>query len=132
MRLNRHTSRSRQNNRINHNTHQAGQKSSAENVIVFSPTTNRSSEKNRNDCTEKKQEPPKEKKKESGLFHFDLKKLTDINLDQFFDSLSDDFILLALIALLLFERFQMKKNGADKSELSDYDLMIMALAYIFL
>ena len=131
MRLNRHTSRSRQNNRINHNTHPAGQKGSAENVIVFSPTTNRSSEKNRND-SEKKQEAPKEKKKESGLFHFDLKKLTDINLDRIFDSISDDIILLALIAVLLFERFQMKKNGADKSELSDYDLMIMALAYIFL
>ena len=54
-------------------------------------------------------------------------------MDRFLDSLlSEDFILIALIALLIMERFQLKKNGADKSKLNDYDLMILALLYIFL
>lgn len=54
-------------------------------------------------------------------------------MDRFLDSLlSEDFILIALIALLIMERIQLKKNGADKSKLNDYDLMILALLYIFL
>ena len=96
----------------------SGSKPAAENVIVFSPTACPSSEK--------KQCAPEELCGQKS-------ELADLDVDRFLDSLlSEDFILIALIALLIMERFQLKKNGADKSKLNDYDLMILALLYIFL
>lgn len=107
------TSHSRRNMKISHNTQRTNQKCTAENVIVFSPTTCPSSEK-------------------SGILNFNLKKLTNLDLDHLLDHLlSDDLILIALIAVLIIERYNLKKSGADKNKLSDYDLTIMALLYIF-
>ena len=45
--------------------------------------------------------------------------------------LSDDFIIIALIVILIMERLNLKKDGADKNVLGDYDLMIAALIYIY-
>lgn len=120
--------------KISHNAQRTNQKCAAENVIVFSPTTCPSSEKKRNDSGDKIF-PSKQKKQHSdggGILNFNLKKLTNLDLDHFLDQLlSDDLILIALIAVLIIERYNLKKSGADKNKLSDYDLTIMALLYIF-
>ena len=71
--------------------------------IIFSPTTCASSEENK-------------KAENNGL------------LDKI---LNDDFLLIGLIAILLIERFNLKKSGADKNTLNEYDLMIAALIYIY-
>ena len=71
--------------------------------FIFSPTTCASSEKNKNE-----------------------------EKSNFIDKiLSDDFIIIALIVILIMERLNLKKDGADKSVLGDYDLMIAALIYIY-
>lgn len=133
----RHTTHSRQKyNKKNTQTNRAGQKCSAENVIVYSPTAPTSSEKKGNDSEHHhKPEPVKpcdKKEPKSGLFNFNLKGLENFNLDTIFDSISDDFILIALIVILVIERFNLKKSGADKNKLSDYDMMIVALVYLLM
>ena len=71
--------------------------------FIFSPTTCASSEKNKNE-----------------------------EKSNFIDKiLSDDFIIIALIVILIMERLNLKKDGADKNVLGDYDLMIAALIYIY-
>ena len=71
--------------------------------FIFSPTTCESSEENKKD-----------------------EKLNLID-----KILSDDFIIIALIVILIIERLNLKKDGADKNVLADYDLMIAALIYIY-
>ncbi|MFR1519145.1 MAG: hypothetical protein ACLSUL_10110 [[Ruminococcus] torques] len=121
----------------NHNMQRTGQNCAAENVIVFSPTTCPSSEKKEKDAAPSNSQNPQPPKKQSassggGFLNFNLKKLTNLDLDHLLDSLlSDDLILIALIAVLVIERHNLKKNGADKNKLSDYDLTIMALLYIY-
>ena len=134
----KHNAHSRRNIKTNRNMWFSGSKPAAENVIVFSPTACPSSEKKQ--CAPEalcgsKSDAPAAKKDAagSGFFSLPFKKLADLDMDRFLDSLlSEDFILIALIALLIMERIQLKKNGADKSKLNDYDLMILALLYIFL
>ncbi len=130
----RHASQARRNSKKKQTMHRIGQKCAAENVIVFSPTACPSSEKKGSDPAPPHSElpPPKKQNPGGGLFNFNLKKLGNLDLDHLLDNiLSDDLILIALIAILVIERFNLKKNGADKNMLSDYDLLIMALLYIF-
>ena len=128
------TSHSRRNMKISHNTQRTNQKCTAENVIVFSPTTCPSSEKKGNDSGDKISGATQKKQHSGGggILNFNLKKLTNLDLDHLLDHLlSDDLILIALISVLIIERYNLKKSGADKNKLSDYDLTIMALLYIF-
>ncbi|MBE7057479.1 MAG: hypothetical protein E7387_00040 [Ruminococcaceae bacterium] len=81
--------------------------------IIFSPTTCASSEEN--------------KKAENN---------NTSNSNNFFNGLldkilNDDFLIIGLIVILLIERFNLKKSGADKNTLNEYDLMIAALIYIY-
>lgn len=114
---------------------------SAENVIVFSPTTNRSSEKKENahtDHTYKEKIKHSEKKTKHVQSNKDPNNTSKLNdsINKLFNTLdnilTDDLILIALIAILIFERNKLKKTGADKNEISDYDYMIAALIYIFI
>ena len=77
--------------------------------IIFSPTTCASSEENKN-------------------AENDGNKLINGLLDKIFN---DDFLILGIIAVLVIERLNLKKNGTDKSILNEYDLMIAALIYIY-
>lgn len=114
---------------------------SAENVIVFSPTTDRSSEKKENaqtDHTHKKEIKHSEeniKNIQSNKAPNNKSKLND-SINKLFNTLdnilTDDLILIALIAILIFERNKLKKSGSDKNEISEYDYMIAALIYIFI
>ncbi len=78
-----------------------------EEVIVFSPTGCRSSEKNAKE------------KNEDGSPAFSAFSL-------------DDIILPVLIGILIYERYDLKKSGASKEELTDYDHMIASLIYIYI
>ena len=129
MKKQRHSQHSQKKNQT---PHHAAQKCAAENVIVFSPTTCASSEKKANDSKQAAPIKKKEKSKSGGLLNLNLPKLPQLDPENLLDGLSDDFILMALIAILIYERFQLKKDGAGKDALSDYDFMILSLLYILL
>lgn len=103
----------------NINSEKSG-KNKTEEVFVFPPTTYASSEKKEND----KNKYNKHEKKDFSL--------SDLNIGDFLDKvLNEDFLIPALIIILIFERMNLKKSGADKNLLSDYDLMIGMLIYIY-
>lgn len=88
------------------------------NKIIFSPTKNESLEKNKNTYkSEKNTENIKESK---------------IDIGQLIDKIfSEDFLLIGLIAILIFEVMNLKKENTDKNIIFEYELMIAALIYIY-
>lgn len=92
--------------------------------IIFSPTTCASSEENKKaeNCfkTIKDSDSNIDKSENNNFLNGLLDKI-----------LNDDFIIIGLIGILLIERFNLKKSGADKNILNEYDLMIAALIYIY-
>lgn len=92
--------------------------------IIFPPTTCASSEENKKaeNCNkDNKDSDSNINKSENNNFFNGL-------LDKI---LNDDFIIIGIIAILIIERFNLKKSGADKNILNEYDLMIAALIYIY-
>lgn len=92
--------------------------------FIFSPTTCASSEENKKavNCS-------------TNNINTEINENTSDN-NNFFNGLldkilNDDFLLIGIIAILLIERFNLKKSGADKNILNEYDLMIAALIYIY-
>ena len=118
-------SHSRQSHIGNTERHKA-EKYTAENVIVFSPTS----------CTSsaKKEKAPADEKMHENVCNNKTKLNDTISklLQKFDDIINDDLILIVIICLLLYERNVLKKKGASKNEISDYDYMIAALIYIFI
>ena len=54
-------------------------------------------------------------------------------VNKFIDKiLNDDFLIIALIAIIFYERNKLKNAGTDKNILNDYDMMIAALIYLFI
>lgn len=45
--------------------------------------------------------------------------------------LTDDIIIIGIILILIIERINLKKEDPNNKNLSDYDLMIAALIYIY-
>lgn len=86
--------------------------------IVIPPTTCTSSEKNRNAENEYKTS------ESDTVNKFNIKNIIDTIF-------TEDFIIIALIILLIYERINLKKNNCDKETLSEYDFMIAALIYIY-
>ena len=86
--------------------------------IVIPPTTCTSSEKNRNAENEYKTS------ESDTVNKFNIKNIIDTLF-------TEDFIIIALIILLIYERINLKKNNCDKETLSEYDFMIAALIYIY-
>lgn len=104
--------------RNNRKNHQKSDVYKIPNKIVFSPTSNVSSEKNKNDT--------------------EVKNLTENNKNQKFDIghlidkiFTDDFIIIALIGLLIYEVINLKKENADNDIIFEYEIMIAALIYIY-
>lgn len=113
--------------------------------FIFEPMTNASSEKNRNaenahnECDECKTI----NKNSDNIINNDI--ITDSNNDntkkenildtvnKFIDKiLNDDFLIIALIVIIFYERNKLKNAGTDKNILNDYDMMIAALIYLFI
>ena len=82
--------------------------------LIFSPTTCASSKENK-------------KAANNSSCNSDYNFINSI-LDKI---LNDDFIILGIIAVLLIERFNLKKSEADNNLLREYDLMIATLIYIY-
>lgn len=95
--------------------------------FIFSPTTCASSEENKKATNHIKNNI------EINNSENNIEKSENINfLNGLLDKiLNDDFLIIGIIAILLIERFNLKKSGADKNILNEYDLMIAALIYIY-
>lgn len=88
------------------------------NKIVIPPTTCTSSEKN------------KKAKNEHKISESDIN--NKFNIKNVIDTIfKEEFIIIALIIILIYERMNLKNNNCDKETLSDYDFMIAALIYIY-
>ena len=88
------------------------------NKIVIPPTTCTSSKKN-------KKAENEHKISESAINNkFNIKNVIDTIF-------KEEFIIIALIIILIYERMNLKNNNCDKETLSDYDFMIAALIYIY-
>jgi len=94
--------------------------------IIFSPTTCASSKKNKKAANNSSCNNDN-KNSENIINKSDYNFINSI-LDKI---LNDDFIIFGIIAVLLIERFNLKKSGADNNVLREYDLMIAALIYIY-
>ena len=88
------------------------------NKIILSPTKNESLDKNKNtNISEEITENNKQSKIDIGHL-----------IDKIF---SEDFLLIGLIAILIFEVMNLKKENTDKNIIFEYELMIAALIYIY-
>lgn len=113
--------------------------------FIFEPMNKVSSEKNRNaenarnDCEDCKTI----NKDSENIINND--KIIDSNnentkkenildtVNKFIDKiLNDDFLIIALIGIIFYERNKLKNAGTNKNILNDYDMMIAALIYLFI
>lgn len=104
--------------RYNKKKHQKSDVYRIPNKIVFSPTSNTLSEEIKN-STESK-----------NFIKIDNQSKLDVGkiIDKIF---SEDFLIIGLIALLIFEVINLKKDNADSNTIYDYELMIAVLIYIY-
>lgn len=130
-----------QNNQLNKNDNY----NEKNEFFVFEPMNKVSSEKNRNaQNVHNKSDESKTKYKESENIANNVK-ITNYKKDEskkqniidtinnFLDKiLSDEILIMALIAIIFYERNKMKNTGADKNILNDYDMMIAALIYLLI
>lgn len=94
--------------------------------FIFSPTTCASSKKNKKAANNSSCNNDN-KNSENIINKSDYNFINSI-LDKI---LNDDFIIFGIIAVLLIERLNLKKSGADNNVLREYDIMIAALIYIY-
>ena len=113
--------------------------------FIFEPMNKVSSEKNRNaQNVHNKSDESKTKYKESENianngkitnYKKDESKKQNIidTINNFLDKiLSDEILIMALIAIIFYERNKLKNTGTNKNILNDYDMMIAALIYLFI
>lgn len=130
-----------QNNQLNKNDNY----NEKNEFFVFEPMNKVSSEKNRNAQNvhnESDESKTKYKKSENIAnngkitnYEKDESKKQNIidTINNFLDKiLSDEILIMALIAIIFYERNKMKNTGADKNILNDYDMMIAALIYLLI
>lgn len=113
----------------NHKIVNSTKKNTQDEYFIFSPMNDTSLEKNRmaennesKNENELKNETPS--KNESNVID-KLKKI----IDKYFN---EDYLIIALIIIILYERINMNKDDATKNDTSDYDLMLIALIYLLI